>query len=203
MDATQKLDRFMDEVKAGTDAQIAADLEEAQQEAAQIVSEAEARCRADAERTVTAAKAKVTAKYQKRISQVGYRGKTALLSRRQSLLMQLFSDLRAKLAAFTGTEDYAAWMAKLVQNYAAAHGQDENPVFLLRAQDLQMQEQLSAVFGRACSFRQDDSILLGGLSAVSADGRRCENHTLDEALQSQLRNFYRSHKIGEETGGET
>lgn len=199
MDATQKLARFMDDVKAGTDAQIAADREAAQREADQIISETEARCRADAERTVAAAKAKVTAKYLKRISQVGYRGKTALLSRRQALLLTLFGELRAKLAAFTETADYAAWMESLLKNRKDA---EDDAVILLRAQDMQMQERLRAAFGHPCSFRQDDTILLGGLSVVSADGRRCENHTLDEALSSQLRNFYRDHKIGEETGGE-
>ena len=202
MDATQKLARFMDDVKAGADAQIAADHDAAKHEADLILSEAEARCRADAERTIRAAKAKITAKYQKRISQVGYRGKTALLSRRQALLLQLFAELRERLAAFTETSDYAAWMAKLLKSRADADAAEGEAVILLRAQDMHMQEQLAAAFGRPCAFRQDDSILLGGLSVVSADGRRCENHTLDEALSSQLRNFYRNHKIGEETGGE-
>ncbi len=202
MDATQKLSRFMEEVTAGTDAQIAAAREAAQREADEILREAEARCRADAEITLSAAKAKVKAKYQKRVSQVGYRGKTALLSARQMLLMRLFADLREKLTAFTGTDDYTAWMTGLVKAYAASEEAEENAVILMRKQDMHMQDALLKAIGVPCSFREDAAILLGGLSIVSADGRRCENHTLDEAFSSQLRNFYRSHKIGEETGGE-
>ena len=195
MDATQKLARFMDEVKAGTDAQIAADLAAAQQEADTLIAEAQARCQAEAELTVSAAKAKVDAKYQKQLSQVGYRGKTALLSRRQGLLMQLFAELRRKLTAFTETEEYTAWMTGLLKQKAP----EENAVILLREKDMQMQAALAKAAGVPCTFQQDPSIVLGGLSVVSADGRRCANHTLDEAFSSQLRNFYRDHRIGGET----
>ena len=198
MDATQKLARFMDEVNRSTDAQIAAEHETAQREADRILHEAETRCKEDAERKISAAKAKISAKYQKRLSQVGYRGKTALLSRRQALLMQLFSDLREKLQAFTDSDDYANWMTDLVKQ----HAPEENAVILLREKDMHMQEALQKAASVQCEFRQDDSIVIGGLSILSADGHRCGNHTLDEALSSQLRNFYRNHKIGEETGGE-
>ena len=138
MDATQKLARFMDEVNRSTDAQIAAEHETAQREADRILLEAETRCKEDAERKISAAKAKISAKYQKRLSQVGYRGKTALLSRRQALLMQLFTDLREKLQAFTDSDDYANWMTDLVKQ----HAPEENAVILLREKDMHMQEAL-------------------------------------------------------------
>ena len=55
---------------------------------------------------------------------------------------------------------------------------------------------VAATVSAKISFRADPAIRLGGLSVLSADGRRCRNHTLDEAYASQLRNFYRNHKIG-------
>ena len=61
---------------------------------------------------------------------------------------------------------------------------------------MQLQSELKAAVGAEVSFRADPAILLGGLSILSADGKRCDNHTLDEAYASQLRNFYRNHKIG-------
>lgn len=194
MDDRQKLDRFMEEVTRSTDAKIAAEHEAAAQEAQRILAEAEERGSADAERILGIAKAKISAKYQKQVSQTGYRGKTTLLRRRQALQMQLFSSLRARLTAFTETPAYREWMVSLLKKQ-----QPENDVrILLRAADLPMQEALREAAGCKCSFAQDDSIVIGGLSVVSADGRRCSNHTLDEAFSSQYRGFYRNHKIGEE-----
>lgn len=191
MDANQKLMQFMDAVNHSTDSEIAEAEQAARQEAEQILRDAEARAKADSERTLAAAKSKITAKYQKRMSQVGYRGKTALLSCRQSLLMELFAALREKLSAFTESADYLPWLIRLLEQ----NRPDDRATVLLREADLPLQEQLAKAVPETVSFRADKSILLGGLSVLSADGRRCRNHTLDEAYSEQLRNFYRNHKI--------
>jgi vacuolar-type H+-ATPase subunit E/Vma4 len=191
MDANQKLMQFIEAVNHSTDSEIAEAEQEAQQEAEQILHDAEARAKADSEHTLAAAKSKITAKYQKRMSQIGYRGKTALLSRRQSLLMELFAALREKLAAFTASADYLPWLLRLLEQ----NKPEDQATVLLREADLPLQEQLAKVVPETVSFRADKSILLGGLSVLSADGRRCRNHTLDEAYSEQLRNFYRNHKI--------
>lgn len=192
MEANQKLKQFMDAVSSSTDAAIARAERDAEQKANQYLLDAEARCKADYDRTLTAAKSRITAKYQKQMSQVGYQGKTAFLSRRQMLLMQLFGELREKLAAFTASEEYLPWLKKLL----TAHQPEAGATVLLREADLRLQAELEKAAGEQVSFRADPAILLGGLSVLSADGRRCDNHTLDEAYASQLRNFYRNHKIG-------
>ena len=192
MEANQKLQQFMDAVSRSTDAEIARAEREAEQKAKQYLLDAEARCKADYERTLAAAKSRITAKYQKKMSQVGYQGKTAFLSRRQTLLMQLFAELREKLAAFTASEDYLPWLKKLLSE----HKPEAGAQILLREADMKLQAELEAVAGAEVSLRADPAIILGGLSILSADGRRCDNHTLDEAYASQLRNFYRNHKIG-------
>ena len=192
MEANQKLQQFMDAVSRSTDAEIARAEREAEQKAKQYLLDAEARCKADYDRTLAAAKSRITAKYQKQMSQVGYQGKTAFLSRRQTLLMQLFGDLREKLAAFTASEDYLPWLKKLL----SAHQPEAGAQILLREADMKLESELRAAASADVTFRADPAILLGGLSVLSADGRRCENHTLDEAYASQLRNFYRNHKIG-------
>ncbi len=192
MEANQKLQQFMDAVSRSTDAEIARAEREAEQKAQQYLLDAEARCKADFDRTLTAAKSRITAKYQKQMSQVGYQGKTAFLSRRQTLLMQLFGELREKLTAFTASEDYLPWLKKLL----SAHQPEAGASVLLREADMKLQSELESAVGADVTFRADPAILLGGLSILSADGRRCENHTLDEAYSAQLRNFYRNHKIG-------
>ncbi len=195
METNQKLTRFMDAVNRSTDAEIAKAVREAEQEAQALLEQAQAQCRAEAAREITEQKAAITAKYQRRMSQVGYRGKTSLLGRRQMLLMQLFSDLREKLTAFVQSEDYLPWLEKLLTKQQPENG----AVILLREADMKYQEQLAKAVSVPCTFRIDRTIHVGGLSVLSADGRRCENHTLDEAYAAKLRNFYRDHKID---GGE-
>ncbi len=185
----------MDAVNRSTDAEIAKAVREAEQEAQALLEQAQAQCRAEAAREITEQKAAITAKYQRRMSQVGYRGKTSLLGRRQMLLMQLFSDLREKLTAFVQSEDYLPWLEKLLTKQQPENG----AVILLREADMKYQEQLAKAVSVPCTFRIDRTIHVGGLSVLSADGRRCENHTLDEAYASKLRNFCRDHKID---GGE-
>ena len=192
MDANQKLVQFLEAVNRSTAAEVSRAELEAEQEAEQIILDAEAKCKADSARTLAGAKSKITAKYQKKMSQVGYQGKTAFLSRRQMLLMQLFDELREKLVAFAASEDYLPWLKKMLSERQPEVG----AAILLREADMKYQPELEKAAGTGVSFRADQAINIGGLSILSPDGRRCENHTLDEAFASQLRNFYRNHKFG-------
>ena len=191
METNQKLMQFIEAVNRSTEAEIKQSEDAADRAAEEILTQAQAQCSAEAAREIAEKKAEITAKYQRRMSQMGYRGKTALLSRRQMLLMQLFQDLRAKLNAFTASKDYVPWLISLLERKQP----EENAVILLRDADMHLQEQLKTAAGVTCTFRADRSIHLGGLSVLSADGRRCENHTLDEAYAAKLRNFYRDHKF--------
>ena len=195
METNQKLAQFMEAVSRSTDAEIAKAEHAAELEAQELLKNAQAQCSAEAAREIAERKAAITAKYQKRMSQIGYRGKTALLGRRQMLLMKLFADLHKKLTDFTASGDYLPWLQKLLQSQQP----EADSVILLREADMKYQQQLEKAVSVPCTFRIDRTIRLGGLSVLSADGRRCENHTLDEAYAAKLRNFYRDHKID---GGE-
>ncbi len=192
METNPKLKQFMDAVNCSIDAEIARAEQEAEQNAQQYLLNTEVHCKEDHDRALAEATSKITAKYQKQMSQIGYQGKMTFLSRRQMLLMQLFAELQEKLKAFTASEDYLPWLKKLLTTHQPEAGAE----ILLREADLKLQDALSAAIQQEVSFRADPMIQLGGLSILSADRRRCENHTLDEAYASQLRNFYRNHKIG-------
>ncbi|MCQ2416337.1 MAG: V-type proton ATPase subunit E [Oscillospiraceae bacterium] len=191
MDATQKLMQFMEAVNRSTEAKVALAEKEADKEAEAYLREAQEQCEAEALRTVAAAKSKITAKYQKQTAQVGYQGKTTLQNLRQTLLMELFQDLREQLKAFAASEEYLPWMRKVLEK----HQPEANAVILIREADTAFQAQLAEVIKAEVTFRTDPAILIGGVSILSADGRRCSNHTLDDAYAGQLRNFYRNHKI--------
>ena len=61
MEANQKLQQFMDAVSRSTDAEIARAEREAEQKAKQYLLDAEARCKADYERTLAAAESRISA----------------------------------------------------------------------------------------------------------------------------------------------
>lgn len=194
MDAQQRLMQFMAAVQESTDAEIETAKQAAEAEASALIAEAQSRCAAESAREVAAAKSKIAARYQRQMSQQGYQSKTAALAKRQALLMQIFEKLRAKLAAFAQSEDYAPWMAGLLKKHPPQAG----AVILLKEADLGLADSLKKAAGCEVTFRADKTVKLGGLSILSADGKRCENHTLDEAYSAQLRDFYRNHKIGGE-----
>ncbi|MCR5306171.1 MAG: V-type proton ATPase subunit E [Oscillospiraceae bacterium] len=193
MDANRKLEQFMEAVNRSTGEQIAEAAAHADEEATRILEEAQQRCAAEAEHDLEAAKQRIDMKYRKRLSQVGYRGKTSLLSRRQNMLLSLFAELRTRLNAFTESDGYRDWMVGIIKSRQPETG----TVILLREADLPLGETLLTAAGGGVGFRADPMITLGGLSLLSPDGRRCENHTLDEAFSSQLREFYRKHSIGD------
>ena len=191
MDANKKLTQFMEAVNRSTDAQIAQTMAQAEEESAGLIARAQVRSQTEAERELEQAKKRIDAKYQKRMSQVGYRGRTALLSRRHTLLTKLFAELYQKLTEFAASEDYQPWMESLLKK----HPPEAGAVILLRKADLAMAERLRTAAGTECTFRADPVIRIGGLSVLSADGRKCDNHTLDEAFSAQQRSFYRNHSF--------
>jgi len=195
MDAQQKLAQFMSAVQKSTEAEVNRAKQDAEEEAAECIRETQERCAAESAQQLTRAKAKITARYRKKMSQTGYQNKTAALAKRHALLMQIFARLRERLMEFTQSADYTTWMKELLKK----HPPEENAVILLKERDLGIADMLKEAVSVPCSFRADKTVRIGGLSILSADGHRCENHTLDEAYAAQLRDFYRNHKIG---GGE-
>lgn len=192
MDAARKLDAFLSAVSEAAEKEVETKEQEAERSAEEYRENAMETVKARSEKELSDAKNKITAKYRKAFAQVGYRGKTALLSSRQALLGDLFSQLREKIVGFTDSPEYVEWLGGLLRENAP---KEQDAVILVREKDLPLQEKLRSAAGISCDFRVDKSILLGGLSILSADGRRCENHTLDEAYASQYRDFYRHHKL--------
>ena len=192
MDASQKLAMFLDEVNQNIDLRIQDQKAAAQAEAESLLQDAEQKSIAGADGKLVQAKSEIAAKYQKRISQTGFRCKTALLQRREALVQSLFADCRQKIVDFVTSADYSKWMETILAN----HQPEENATIFLREADMALQPQLAAKCPASCKFTVDSSIHIGGLSILSANGHICENHTLDEAFLLKTRNFYRNHKLG-------
>lgn len=187
MNTNQALMQFIHSVNDNIDAEINTMRAAAQEEADKILAEGEAEGKALSARQLATAKKALTAKYHRRLAQSSYRFQTALLQRRTQLLTQLFAALRERMMQFSASDQYYDWLKQLIAKVQpAAHS-----TILLRPADMQFVTDLQRIWPNSCQFAVDEAIQLGGCAILSPDGKRRENHTLDDALAEQIRNFHR------------
>ena len=105
--------------------------------------------------------------------------RAALTARRQALTDGVFADAEARLAAFTATADYAAWLQASAADLAARLGQ--GTVLYARPADCALLTALPA----GCTLQPDDSIRLGGLRAENRAAHMAADDTLSTRLAAQ------------------
>ncbi len=187
MNANQRLMQFIASVESNMQTESEQILASAKAEAATILHTAEKESNALAERQLAKAKKFLALKYQRRLAQNSFQFHTAILQRRARHLTQLFADLKVRITMFSASDAYLPWLKRLITAVQPA----EQTTILLRAADMQYITDLQTVCHASCRFAEDESIALGGCIILSADGKRCMNHTLDDALAEQIRNFHR------------
>ncbi|MBQ4346305.1 MAG: hypothetical protein IJC75_04130 [Oscillospiraceae bacterium] len=187
MNANRKLMQFIASVDSNVESEAQQLLSAARAEAEQITQNAARESNALSQRQLTTAKKALALKYQRRLAQNSFQFHTAILQRRARHLSQLFADLEKRIAEFAASESYLPWLKNLLTTLQP----EENTTILLREADLQYADILAAICHKSCCFSADASIVLGGCTLLSPDGKRCRNHTLDDALGEQIRHFHR------------
>lgn len=187
MNANRQLMQFIASVDSNMEAEAQQMLSAARAEAEQITRNAAKESDALSQRQLATAKKALALKYQRRLAQNSFQFHTAILQRRTRHLSQLFSDLEKRITEFAASANYLPWLKNLVTTLKP----EENTTILLREEDLQYTEALGALCHSSCRFSADASIILGGCTLLSPDGKRCRNHTLDDALAEQIRHFHR------------
>lgn len=107
-----------------------------------------------------------------------------LLETRRAMAQSLFDEVEGRIAAFTATAGYDAWLTGRAQRHAALAGQ--GVTVLLRPADESKQGLLRAVFPQA-SFETDRAIRCGGFKLVV--GRVLYDETLDAAFAAEQERF--------------
>lgn len=187
MNANQKLMQFIASVESNMQAESDAMLAAAKEEASEILHNANLESKTLAERQLATAKKALALKYQRRFAQNSFQFHTAILRQRTRHLSLLYADLKQRVADFSNSADYLPWLKNLIATVSPA----AQSTVLLRESDLQFISELQKTCPADCCFAPDESITLGGCMVLSADGKRCMNHTLDDALAEQIRNFHR------------
>ena len=106
------------------------------------------------------------------------------LEARRAMAQSLFDEVEGRIAAFTATAGYDAWLTGRAQRHAALAGQ--GVTVLLRPADESKQGLLRAVFPQA-SFETDRAIRCGGFKLVV--GRVLYDETLDAAFAAEQERF--------------
>lgn len=167
-DALEKRDAIESEVNKYIEAQLASVEEEARSQAEAAISEQRNKLRVEANRQFAA---------------VHNRVKLALSQRRMEIQQSVFAQAREKLAAFTESADYEAFLKKSVSALAAQISGEA--VILVREQDLPYAAQLQAAFGRECAVEADRSIKLGGCKVKDLTNGLIADDTLEVRLNAQ------------------
>lgn len=116
-----------------------------------------------------------------------------LFSIREKYMSNVFTQAADRLREFTAGENYAAFLnAKAAE--AAARGDFAGGTLCLRQEDLSYAEALAKVLP-GCTAAASDAIRLGGLIAVSADGRTRLDLSLDAALEEQKQWFFSNSRL--------
>lgn len=112
----------------------------------------------------------------------------AISEKQQAIRDSVFARAESRLAEFAAGEEYPAFLRE-----SAARVQQSLPNGALRvflcARDFAQKETLAPLFPEGTTFSEDASIRLGGLRAVSQDGRVTADDTLDTLLAEQKRRF--------------
>lgn len=116
-----------------------------------------------------------------------------LFSIREKYMSNVFAQAAERLSKFTAGSDYAAFLnAKAAE--AAAQGDFAGGTLYLRQEDLSYADALTKALP-GCTAAASPEIHLGGLIAVSADGRTRLDLSLDAALEGQKQWFFSNSKL--------
>ena len=118
-----RAEQFLKSIQAEGERQCAAIRRKTDTEVTQSLAAAREEEQARAARTIAFETARAKTQANRALSAARAEARAALTARRQALTDGVFADAEARLAAFTATADYAAWLQASAADLAARLGQ--------------------------------------------------------------------------------
>lgn len=109
-----------------------------------------------------------------------------LFELRAQLVGEIFSEVENRLAEFTKTSGYKAYILAKINTHLQAFSK-KGVVVYLRGGDMPFADDIKKVLPE-CKIAEDESIVSGGVKIVC--GRILYNYTFDDALADERTNFY-------------
>lgn len=177
----EKLERFISAVEATTNQQVRAIENDAENECANILAEAQKNAEEAKQRKLSDTKKMLSGKYVRMISKAELDMKKQVLLCREELTKTLFDNIRKQIAEYRTSEQYADSMCAMI----AKEGDMKGTQICIASEDMGLSDKLLAAAGEGASVAADDSVKLGGYLVLRREQGTVTDRTYDCALKEQ------------------
>lgn len=177
----EKLERFISAVEATTNQQVRAIENDAENECANILAEAQKNAEEAKQRKLSDTKKMLSGKYVRMISKAELDMKKQVLLCREELTKTLFDNIRKQIAEYRTSEQYAESMCVMI----AKEGDMKGAQICIAPEDMGLSDKLLAAAGEGASVAADDSVKLGGYLVLRREQGTVTDRTYDCALKEQ------------------
>lgn len=182
---SENLERFIQEINRTADEAAAAVRKEARAYVGSALRQARDLVRQELAAAQFSELDKLIEKNNAALSEEERRETERLLQRRREIEQEVFAEAEKRLGAFTASDAYRELLFKSAARLQALF--PDGAVFYIRPADETYAEELRSRYG---AVELDGSIRLGGVRAVSADGKLAADDTLDSRFDACRRDFY-------------
>lgn len=183
-----KLERFIKAVNDDVDDDAEKILGDAERKRAELLAEVTEETEALTAAKISDTAKKIQSKYMKLAAKAELDGKKEILMERERLTQQVFENVRQKLIDFTSTPAYVDYLVKTARSEHIRTG----GVICLRPEDMKYSSEIEKALTVFCSFKEDASIKIGGLSVLYEKNGVIDDKTLDQELEDARINFHGS-----------
>ena len=180
----EKVSKFLSAINSYAEEQKQKILEEIQQYMDAEMEKAEREVLTDAYRLIQKEMAQMRGRICREISRKEMEDRKRLLSHRMELVEGVFSLAREKLADYTKTPEYEAFLMDKAKELSGVL-KGEDTVLYLRQVDMPLAERLKKAFGRPCAVEASGEIEIGGLIGSCPSQGLLADETLDGRLEGQ------------------
>lgn len=177
----EKLERFISAVEATTNQQVRTIENDAENECANILAEAQKNAEEAKQRKLSDTKKMLSGKYVRMISKAELDMKKQVLLCREALTKTLFDNIRKQIAEYRTSEQYAESMCAMI----AKEGDMKGAQICIAPDDMGLSDKLLAAAGEGASVAADDSVKLGGYLVLRREQGTVTDRTYDCALKEQ------------------
>lgn len=177
----EKLERFISAVEATTNQQVRTIENDAENECANILAEAQKNAEEAKQRKLSDTKKMLSGKYVRMISKAELDMKKQVLLCREALTKTLFDNIRKQIAEYRTSEQYAESMCAMI----AKEGDMKGAQICIAPEDMGLSDKLLAAAGEGASVAADDSVKLGGYLVLRREQGTVTDRTYDCALKEQ------------------
>lgn len=177
------LELFRQAINTQADAEAAEIARQAKEKFASLSKEKSERSTNEALAEIKTERSRIASYYKKELSCCDFEMKKAVLAHRNRLIEQLFDEMRQQLADFVKSSAYADYLSKAVEKAVSEVG-SSGAVIYARAADIAAVKQLTPL-----AVEEDNSIVLGGISAGNPSAGLFSDYTIDSRLAQQQEQF--------------